>query len=76
MLAEQAEDFCAGGKAFADSASGKAKFHELAFNPRLKLGDANFFKRLRPTLVGTTVIPSPRIPSGALKQIGARSFGF
>jgi hypothetical protein len=63
MLAEQAEDFCAGGKAFADSASGKAKFHELAFNRRLKIGDASFFKRLKPTLVGTTVIPPPRIPT-------------
>lgn len=63
MLAEQTEDFCDGGKAFADSASGKAKFHELAFNPRLKVGDANFFKRLKPTLVGTTVIPLPHIPT-------------
>jgi hypothetical protein len=63
MLAEQAEDFCAGGKAFADSASGKAKFHELAFNPRLKIGDASFFKRLKPTIVGTTIILPPHIPT-------------
>jgi Bifunctional DNA primase/polymerase, N-terminal len=63
MLAEQAEDFCAGGKAFADSASGKAKFHELAFNPRLRIGDATFFKRLKPTMVGTTIILPPHIPT-------------
>jgi hypothetical protein len=63
MLGEQAEDFCNGGKAFADSASGKAKFRELAFNPRLTIGDATFFKRSKPTLVGTTLIPPPHIPT-------------
>ena len=62
MLAEQAEDFCDGGKPFADSASGKAKFHKLAFNPRLKIGDASFFKRLKPKMVGTIIIPPPQIP--------------
>ena len=63
MLAEQAEDFCDGGKAFADSASGKAKFHQLAFNPRLRIGDASFFKRLKPTIVGDTIIMPPHIPT-------------
>ena len=63
MLAEQAEDFCDGGKAFADSASGKAKFHQLAFNPRLRIGDASFFKSLKPTIVGDTIIMPPHIPT-------------
>jgi hypothetical protein len=33
MLAEQSEDFCDSGKTFADSASGKAKFHRWRSTP-------------------------------------------
>jgi hypothetical protein len=63
MLAEQSEDFCDSGKTFADSASGKAKFHQLAFNPRLRIGNASFFRRLKPTIVGETIIMPPHIPT-------------
>ena len=63
MLTEQAEDFCNGGKAFAGSTDGKAKVRALALSPRLKIGNARFFKRLKPTWSGTTFIPAPNIPT-------------
>jgi hypothetical protein len=63
LLAELAEDFCNGGKAFAGSTNGKAKVRALALSPRLKIGNASFFKRLKPTLVGTTLILPPKVPT-------------
>ena len=61
LLTELAEDFCNGGKTFAGSTDGRAKVCALALNPRLKIGNASFFKRLKPMLVGTTLIPPPKV---------------
>ncbi len=63
LLAELAEDFCNGGKAFAGSPEGTARFRALAFSPKLEIGNASFFKRLKPTMVGTTLIPPPKVPT-------------
>jgi hypothetical protein len=51
LLAELAEDFCNGSKAFAGSTDGRAKVRALALSPRLKIGNASFFKRLKPDVV-------------------------
>ena len=46
VLMQQVEKFCAGGKKFVESEDGKRKVHGVAFNKRLKTGNASFFNRL------------------------------
>ncbi len=64
VLMQQVEKFCAGGKKFVESEDGKRKVREVAFNKRLKTGNASFFNRLgqkkRASLsVGLTLFAGP-----------------
>jgi len=47
LLAKQAMRFVAGGKDLVQSKKGKRLLHEIAFNPKLRLGNASWFKKQR-----------------------------
>jgi hypothetical protein len=46
VLTQQVEKFCAGGKKFVESESGRRQIHKAATNKQLKFGNASFFNQL------------------------------
>jgi hypothetical protein len=64
VLTQQVEKFCAGGKKFVESESGRRQIHKAATDKRLKFGNASFFNRLgqkkkAELWVGTKVFITP-----------------
>lgn len=46
VLFQQIQKFCAGGKKFVQSDSGRRQIHKATTNKRLRIGNASFFNRL------------------------------
>ena len=63
VLSQQVEKFCAGGKKFVESDSGKRQIHKAAANKRLPVGNASFFNRLgqqkKAALSGRLILSAP-----------------
>jgi hypothetical protein len=53
VLVQQVEKFCAGGKKFVVSDTGRRQIHKAAVNKRLRVGNASFFNRLGQKKRGT-----------------------